>query len=233
MSDKIWAAAAAERRDIKRHSLSLHCSHTVTVHKKMCVFGFWRKGQALPSGRTRVYNSGSRRTLRTRIHVTGTGCYGCRKTWQWGALGSPAESCGWGLAKHTEQQQRVQKPSGRGSAPAPYLSQPWSLCCSCILQWGWAWHRRDAATQEELWNSLFLSPFSCSPAAGLSLVAQLATNGWQTGNPWLPKATTPPATCSALGLEQGCCFLSLSPLAPFTPPHTESCQPCPHPLTFS
>lgn len=58
-------------------------------------------------------------------------------------------------------------------------------------------------------------------------------NGWQTGNPWLPKASSPSATCSAPGSGQGCHLLSLSPLAPVTPPHTKSCQPCPYPLTFS
>lgn len=166
MSDKIWAAAA-ERRDIKRHSSSSHSNHTVTVHKKMCLFGFWRKGQDLPSGRTKVYNS--RRILLTGIHITCTDCCGHRRHGNgehWEAL-LRAVAEGWQSTPSSNMCR-----SHRAEAlPMPLASQHWSPCCSCVLQWGWGWHRRDTATQEELWNSLFLSPFSRSPAAGLSLVA--------------------------------------------------------------
>lgn len=78
-------------REILKGTL-LCCAQQSHCHNSQeNMFGFPRKGQPLPSGKTRVYNSGSRTTL-IGIQVTHRDCHDHRKKWRWETQGSTAKS---------------------------------------------------------------------------------------------------------------------------------------------
>lgn len=98
--------------------------------------------------------------------------------------------------------------------------------------------RGHSHDKRNLGKAYFCPPFPASRQQGLPPVAQLARNSWLTARRTLAAKslivpTSPPATCSPL-VVRGCHFLSPAPLAPFTLPHSRSCQPptYPSPLAF-
>lgn len=113
----------------------------------------------------------------------------------------------------------LQRPPAAGPGPSPAVCPP--------------------PPPEAFRNRGLAAPPPAGRQRGRPLVVQLARNGGRAGKPWLPKASSPSPSPSSPHLRrapahppgsvQRCHFLSAAPLAPFTPPHTQSCRPCPCP----